>query len=177
MLLHARSNLLAPVHLVGAALRLPGRGRDAALINDVAIKRDSRVPPVVRTRLGLTAHGASHETESPETGKPPVEPAGLCFWKTGHGTLPWLISKGMRSQLKLVITTCVVCHLLLGASPVTSQALPGAGLESAQEAPNQGATPCHAVLTAPPSITAGAKPENHAGTQPKLAISQEQPVD
>jgi hypothetical protein len=63
MLLHARGNFLPPVHLIGAALYLPGRRKDPVLINDVAIKRDSRVPPVVHTRLGLTAHGASHETD------------------------------------------------------------------------------------------------------------------
>src|SRR5215472_6240278 len=86
----------------------------------------------------------------------------------------------MRSQLKLVITTWVVCHLVLGAAPVISQALPvpaqdGAG---AQEARDQSATPCHAILTAPPSLPgpSGAKPANHA-TTPKIAVSQEEPVD
>src|SRR5215471_13056314 len=84
----------------------------------------------------------------------------------------------MRSQLKLVITTWVVCHLVLGAVPVTSQALPVPAQESAREVQDQGATPCHAILTAPPSMPgpSGAKPANHA-TIPKIADSQEEPID
>ena len=84
----------------------------------------------------------------------------------------------MRSQLKLVITTWVVCHLVLGAVPVTSQALPVPAQESAREVQDQGATPCHAILTAPPSMPgpSGAKPANHA-TIPKIAVSQEEPID
>jgi LPS-assembly protein len=73
----------------------------------------------------------------------------------------------------------VVCHLVLGAVPVTSQALPGPAQESAQEVRDQGATPCHAILTAPPSTPgpSGAKPGNHTTAQPKIAVSQEEPVD
>jgi LPS-assembly protein len=79
----------------------------------------------------------------------------------------------MRSQLQLVITTCVLCHLLPGAAQVTSQAPPATGAGSSQQLQEQGATRCHAVLTAPPK-TAG---NGGARTTPKIAISQEEPVD
>src|SRR5215467_633754 len=73
---------------------------------------------------------------------------------------------GMRSRLYLVITGCLVCHLLLGSRPVTSQAL----------TPDQKG--CHVVLTAPPKAT---EPQSGGSDQvkrkPKIVISPDEPVE
>jgi LPS-assembly protein len=71
----------------------------------------------------------------------------------------------------------VLCHLFLLAPLVTSQTPPtpfdgGGAAQTAAEA-------CHVVLTAPPALTPGAgqKAGAPAAKAPRLAISQEQPVD
>src|SRR5262249_13281265 len=105
------------------------------------------------------------------------ETARLCFSKTCHVTLPWQIFYDMRSQLQFVITAGVVCHLFLGATPVTSQALP-APADSAQTASTQ--TGCHLVLTSPPTVGAAGGPrkgQKPAGAKPRTVISEEQPVE
>jgi len=92
--------------------------------------------------------------------------------------LPWLIfKKGMRSQSQFLITAGMVCHLFLGASPVTSQALPGS------KNPDQ-AGHCHLVLTAPPALKApaaapggGRTPGAAAEGRSRTVISAEEPVD
>jgi len=81
----------------------------------------------------------------------------------------------MRSRLHLVITVSVLCHLFPCAPPVTSQTLPSQQAEPQQKA--QEPSPCHVVLTAPPtSPKPSATPKPGAAKPPKLVISPEQPV-
>jgi LPS-assembly protein len=86
----------------------------------------------------------------------------------------------MRSQLQFVITAGLLCHLFLLAPLLSSQTPTNAGGGGAQTARE----PCHAVLTAPPSLSApgttsgaGSKTGAPATKTPHVAISQEQPVD
>src|SRR5262245_15805890 len=86
----------------------------------------------------------------------------------------------MRSQLQCVITAGLLCHLFLLAPPLTSQAQafpPPPQTGTSQAAP----APCHAVLTAPPALPSAKgtaqKPGTAKGKAPKIAVSQEQPVD
>jgi LPS-assembly protein len=74
----------------------------------------------------------------------------------------------MRFQLSLVITAAWLCHLVLAAPLVTSQALPQAPSQPAEQG-----SPCHIVLTAPPVFS---KTEANRPTAPKVEISEEQPV-
>src|SRR5262245_18938048 len=94
--------------------------------------------------------------------------------------MPWYLAMAifydMRSQLPFVITAGVVCHLFLGVTPVTSQALP-APADAGQTAGQNG---CHLVLTSPPTVNAAGSPRKDrkpAGTKPKAVISEEQPAE
>lgn len=84
--------------------------------------------------------------------------------------MPSLVLYGMRSQLKFVITTGLLCHLFLAAPLVTSQALPA---QQAPPAAEQGGN-CHLLLTRQPQTGGAAPGEKKA---PKISISEAQPVD
>jgi LPS-assembly protein len=82
----------------------------------------------------------------------------------------------MCSRLHLVITVGLLCHLFLGAPPVTSQALPSPQAEPQQNAAQR--AHCHVVGTAPPGNPAKPAASPGPGVKPpKVVISQEQPVD
>jgi LPS-assembly protein len=92
----------------------------------------------------------------------------------------------MRSQLKVVITAGLLCHLFPMTTVVTSQALPPQGSEAAVARSSQESS-CHMVLTAPPVFekaqTPGASKRNEdqqGGTaeakKPKITISEREPV-
>lgn len=94
---------------------------------------------------------------------------------------PWYLAladlRRMLSRLKFVITASLLCHLFLGPTPVTSQALPSPAPPASQN-PQAPSGNCHVVLTSPPS--SGPRPSGGAGTaaaNPKIAISAEQPVE
>ncbi len=93
-----------------------------------------------------------------------------------------IIFHGMRAQPTFVITTAVLCHLLLCAPLVTSQTLP-TGEAQAQQASQNG--PCHAVLTAPPALQkASGNPASknsqikagETGSTPRVEISEREPI-
>src|SRR5215813_12822661 len=130
----------------------------------------------VRNAADWTIHGTG--CEFARDGKAALPEARLCFWKTGHVNLPWLSSDSMRSRLQFVITASLVCHLFMGARPVTSQALPNPAAGAAQNVPPSGK--CHVLLTAPPSTTAraeGAEAAPQAPSKSKVPISAEQPIE
>jgi LPS-assembly protein len=87
----------------------------------------------------------------------------------------------MRSQLQFVITAGMVCHLFLGATPVTSQALPPPATPPDAAQTEAAPSGCHLVLTSPPAVggaPAGPrKGQKPAGAKPKAAVSEEQPVE
>src|SRR5215813_4358348 len=130
----------------------------------------------VRNAADWTIHGTG--CEFARDGKAALPEARLCFWKTGHVNLPWLSSDSMRSRLQFVITASLVCHLFMGARPVTSQALPNPAAGAAQNVPPSGK--CHVLLTAPPSTTGraeGAEAPPQAPSKSKVPISAEQPIE
>jgi LPS-assembly protein len=81
----------------------------------------------------------------------------------------------MHSQLKVVITAALLCHLFLIPALVTSQALPQS---DAQE------SACHIVLTAPPVVQKAQssptnkdhQPEAEEPRKPKATITEQEPV-
>jgi LptD protein len=88
----------------------------------------------------------------------------------------------MRSQLKVVITAGLLCHLFLTAPLVISQALPQSGGSPGAGSSHESA--CHIVLTAPPVFQ---KPQTVSGSttqegqaeepkKPKVPISEQEPV-
>src|SRR5215472_17151729 len=113
---------------------------------------------------------------SPETGRQFYRRPGFAFRK--QAMLPCLgyLPKGMRSRLTFVITASLVCHLFMGARPVTSQALPDPAAGAAQNVPSG---KCHVVLTAPPTGArpGGAESAPHAPSKSKVPISSEQPIE
>lgn len=88
----------------------------------------------------------------------------------------------MRSPFHHVFTACVLCHLFVATPLVTSQALSQPS-SPAQTAPDKTGY-CHVVATAPPAThppapgaAESAKPPKNQPKSPKLAISEEQPVE
>jgi LPS-assembly protein len=96
----------------------------------------------------------------------------FCFSKTCRGNLPSLVLYGMRSQHKFVITAGLLCHLILSAPLVASQApADQAGQNSAPPEEQAAPSPTPAE-TSDQSASAAKEPKEKTGNCHSIITSQ-----